>query len=74
MGLALLDNAKALKIGSTPNQDNPLMDVSDIKGFPFLDWTYGNMPITLNTRTNAPNTSKAWWKVVDWDAVAKRYV
>ena len=28
--------SKALKIGSTPNQDNPLMNVSDMKGFPFL--------------------------------------
>ena len=49
-------NDKKLVIGSTPNQDNPLMDVSALKGMPVLVWMCGNMLIICTIKTGVPIT------------------
>jgi superoxide dismutase, Fe-Mn family len=65
------ENGK-LKIGSTPNQDNPLMDTSDIKGTPIVGidvWEHAYYLKYQNKRNEHPAN---WWKVVNWDEAAKR--
>jgi len=68
-----VDNNKQLKIGSTPNQDNPLMGVADIKGYPILGLDVWEHAYYLRYMNKRPEYVAAWWKVVNWDYVQMRY-
>ena len=68
-----VDNNKALKIGSTPNQDNPLMDTSDIKGFPLLGINVWEHAYYLKYQNKRADYIENWWNVVNWDYVQQRY-
>lgn len=68
-----VDNNKALKIGSTPNQDNPLMDISDIKGFPLLGIDVWEHAYYLKYQNKRADYIENWWNVVNWDYVQQRY-
>ncbi len=68
-----LDGDKKLQVGSTPNQDNPLMDVSDIKGTPLLGLDVWEHAYYLRYQNKRPDYINAWWQVVDWRAVEARY-
>ncbi len=69
----LLDNEKKLKIGSTPNQDNPLMNIAEIKGIPVLALDVWEHAYYLKYQNRRPEYIDNWWKIVNWEFVQKRY-
>ena len=64
---------KKLVISSTPNQDNPLMDVTEIKGTPILAIDVWEHAYYLKYQNRRPDYVAAFWNLVNWDSVAERY-
>ena len=68
----LVEQDGKLAIGSTPNQDNPFMDVSELKGTPLLALDVWEHAYYLKYQNKRNEYVSNWWNVVNWDAVAKR--
>jgi Fe-Mn family superoxide dismutase len=68
----IVQNGK-LVVSSTPNQDNPLMDIAEVKGTPILGMDVWEHAYYLNYQNRRPDYITAFWNVIDWNAVAKRY-
>jgi Fe-Mn family superoxide dismutase len=64
---------KKLAVGSTPNQDNPMMDVSPIKGTPLLTLDVWEHAYYLKYQNRRPEYVEAFWNLVNWEEVGKRY-
>jgi Fe-Mn family superoxide dismutase len=62
-----------LEISSTPNQDNPLMDVAKVKGTPILGLDVWEHAYYLRYQNRRPDYMQAWWDVVNWNKVEALY-
>jgi len=68
----LLKDGK-LEISSTPNQDNPLMDVAEVKGTPILGVDVWEHAYYLKYQNRRADYLGAFWNVVNWAKVADRF-
>jgi len=64
---------KKLAVASTPNQDNPLMDLSPVKGTPLLTLDVWEHAYYLKYQNKRADYIDAFWNVVNWDEVTRRY-
>jgi Fe-Mn family superoxide dismutase len=62
-----------LKVSSTPNQDNPLMDVAEAKGTPILGLDVWEHAYYLKYQNKRPDYIAAFWNIINWEEVDKRY-
>lgn len=68
-----LTSDKNLAVGSTPNQDNPLMDISTVRGTPLLTLDVWEHAYYLKYQNKRADYVDAFWNVVNWEEVNKRY-
>jgi Fe-Mn family superoxide dismutase len=62
-----------LVVSSTPNQDNPLMDLAEVKGTPILGLDVWEHAYYLKFQNKRPDYISEFWNVVNWEEVAKRF-
>ena len=63
----------SLAVSSTPNQDNPLMDIAETKGTPILALDVWEHAYYLKYQNKRPEYINAWWNLVNWEFVQKKY-
>jgi len=68
------DGSGNLAVTSTPNQDNPVMDVADDQGTPILGLDVWEHAYYLKYQNKRPEYISEWWNVVNWNEVNRRFV
>jgi len=68
----LVVNDGKLTVSSTPNQDNPLMDLADVRGTPILGIDVWEHAYYLKYQNRRPDYIEAFWNVINWDEVSRR--
>ena len=69
----LLQSDNKLVVSSTPNQDNPLMDLAEVKGNPILGIDVWEHAYYLNYQNRRPDYVEAFWNLINWDEVTRRF-
>jgi Fe-Mn family superoxide dismutase len=69
----LISKDGKLEVTSTPNQDNPLMDVAEVKGTPLLGVDVWEHAYYLKYQNRRPEYLAAFWNVVNWNKVSELY-
>lgn len=64
---------KKLVVTSTPNQDNPLMDIAEVKGFPVFGLDVWEHAYYLKYRNKRADYIDNFWKILNWDKVVERF-
>jgi Fe-Mn family superoxide dismutase len=72
-GWLILDGEGNLQVTSTPNQDNPLMDIAQVKGTPLLNIDVWEHAYYLNYQNRRASYIEAYWNVIDWHFVLALY-
>ncbi|TAL61063.1 MAG: superoxide dismutase [Bacteroidetes bacterium] len=62
-----------LEIGSTPNQDNPLMDLAEFKGTPIIGLDVWEHAYYLKYQNKRADYVNSWWNIVNWEVASKRF-
>jgi Fe-Mn family superoxide dismutase len=70
----VISNDGKLAVGSTPNQDNPLMDISDFKGIPILGMDVWEHAYYLKYQNRRPDYMNAFFNVINWKKVNELYL
>jgi Fe-Mn family superoxide dismutase len=69
----IVGSDKKLAVSSSPNQDNPLMDIAEVKGTPILGLDVWEHAYYLNYQNRRADYVNAWWNVINWDEVNRRF-
>jgi Fe-Mn family superoxide dismutase len=69
----LIKSGDGVAITSTPNQDNPLMDIAEVKGTPIIGLDVWEHAYYLKYQNKRPDYIDAYWNVVDWKAADALY-
>jgi superoxide dismutase, Fe-Mn family len=69
----IVDESGELAVTSTPNQDNPLMDIAEKKGTPVIGLDVWEHAYYLKYQNKRPDYIDAFWNVVDWNAADKNF-
>lgn len=69
----VVNDAGRLEVGTTPNQDNPLMDISEFRGKPVLAIDVWEHAYYLKYQNRRPRYIESWWNLIDWQAAEGHY-
>ena len=69
----IVNNAGKLQVTSTPNQDNPMMDIAEVKGTPILGLDVWEHAYYLKYQNKRPDYIDAFFNVINWAEVSRRY-